>query len=45
VMSISDTITVMHNGAFLVQGSPREIENHPAVVEAYLGGGKSGKRR
>mgnify|MGYP002039133144 FL=1 len=45
VMSISDTITVMHNGAFLAQGSPREIENHPAVVEAYLGGGKSGKRR
>ena len=45
VMSISDTITVMHNGTFLAQGKPREIENHPAVVEAYLGGGKSGKRR
>lgn len=45
VMSISDTITVMHNGAFLAQGNPRDIENHPAVVEAYLGGGKSGKRR
>ena len=45
VMSISDTITVMHNGAFLAQGSPREIEQSPAVVEAYLGGGKSGKRR
>jgi branched-chain amino acid transport system ATP-binding protein len=45
VMSISDTITVMHNGAFLAQGTPREIETHPAVVEAYLGGGKSGKRR
>lgn len=45
VMSISDTITVMHNGAFLAQGCPRDIERHPAVVEAYLGGGKSGKRR
>ena len=45
VMSISDTITVMHNGKFLAQGAPREIERHPAVVEAYLGGGKSGKRR
>jgi branched-chain amino acid transport system ATP-binding protein len=45
VMSISDAITVMHNGAFLAQGTPREIEQHPAVVEAYLGGGKSGKRR
>ncbi|SIR70364.1 ABC transporter ATP-binding protein [Pseudacidovorax sp. RU35E] len=45
VMSISDTITVMHNGAFLAQGTPREIESHPAVIEAYLGGGKSGQRR
>jgi len=45
VMSISDTITVMHNGRFLAQGTPKEIERHPAVVEAYLGGGKSGKRR
>ena len=45
VMSISDTITVMHNGRFLAEGTPREIERHPAVVEAYLGGGKSGKRR
>ncbi|MCD2514349.1 ABC transporter ATP-binding protein [Comamonas endophytica] len=45
VMSISDRITVMHNGAFLAQGTPREIETHPAVIEAYLGGGKSGKRR
>ncbi len=48
VMSISDTITVMHNGRFLAQGSPREIERHPEVVAAYLGGGKratSGQRR
>jgi ABC-type branched-subunit amino acid transport system ATPase component len=45
VMSISDRITVMHNGRFLAEGTPREIERHPAVVEAYLGGGKSGKRR
>ena len=43
VMSISDTITVMHNGRFLAQGTPREIERHPEVVAAYLGGGKSGK--
>lgn len=45
VMSISDRITVMHNGRFLAEGTPREIERHPEVVEAYLGGGKSGKRR
>jgi ABC-type branched-subunit amino acid transport system ATPase component len=43
VMSLSDTITVMHNGALLAQGTPAEIEAHPEVVAAYLGGGKSGK--
>jgi branched-chain amino acid transport system ATP-binding protein len=45
VMSISDTITVMHNGRLLAEGTPREIERHPEVVAAYLGGGKSGQRR
>ena len=45
VMSISDTITVMHNGRFLAQGAPRDIESHPEVVAAYLGGGRSGQRR
>jgi branched-chain amino acid transport system ATP-binding protein len=45
VMSISDTITVMHNGRFLAEGTPREIERHPEVVAAYLGGGKSGRSR
>jgi ABC-type branched-subunit amino acid transport system ATPase component len=45
VMSISDTITVMHNGRFLAEGTPRDIESHPEVVAAYLGGGKSGQRR
>ena len=43
VMSISERITVMHNGAFLAEGSPAEIERHPAVVAAYLGGGKRGR--
>ncbi len=45
VMSISDRITVMHNGRFLAEGTPGEIERHPEVVAAYLGGGRSGKRR
>ena len=45
VMAISDTITVMHNGRLLAEGPPRDIERHPEVVAAYLGGGKSGKRR
>ena len=45
VMSIADTITVMHNGRCLAEGTPREIERHPEVVAAYLGGGRSGQRR
>jgi len=39
VMAISDRITVMHNGQFLAEGSPREIETNPKVIEAYLGRG------
>jgi ABC-type branched-subunit amino acid transport system ATPase component len=45
VMSISDRITVMHDGRFLAEGTPGEIERHPEVVAAYLGGGRSGRRR
>ncbi len=38
VMSISDTITVMHQGQILAQGSPVEIAANKEVQEAYLGG-------
>jgi branched-chain amino acid transport system ATP-binding protein len=43
VMSISDRITVMHNGAFLAEGVPREIESNEKVIQAYLGGGRRGR--
>jgi branched-chain amino acid transport system ATP-binding protein len=38
VMSVSDRITVMHQGAVLAEGSPREIAAHAEVQRAYLGG-------
>ncbi|NTV65015.1 MAG: ABC transporter ATP-binding protein [Oscillochloris sp.] len=37
VMSLSDTITVMHQGRVLAEGSPHEIAANPAVQQAYLG--------
>jgi branched-chain amino acid transport system ATP-binding protein len=37
VMSISDRITVMHNGAVLAEGTPQEIASNETVQSAYLG--------
>lgn len=38
VMSVSDRITVMHQGAVLAEGAPREIAANHEVQQAYLGG-------
>jgi branched-chain amino acid transport system ATP-binding protein len=38
VMSVSDRITVMHQGQVLAEGSPSEIAANSAVQSAYLGG-------
>ncbi|MDF1595920.1 MAG: ABC transporter ATP-binding protein [Acidimicrobiia bacterium] len=37
VMSVSDRITVMHQGALLAEGSPTEISADERVQTAYLG--------
>jgi len=37
VMRVSDTITVMHQGSVLAEGSPTEIASNQAVQSAYLG--------
>jgi branched-chain amino acid transport system ATP-binding protein len=38
VMSVSDTITVMHQGSVLAEGAPAEIAANRDVQTAYLGG-------
>lgn len=38
VMSVSDRILVMHHGARLFEGTPTEVQAHPDVIAAYLGG-------
>ena len=37
VMSVSDRITVMHQGAVLAEGTPKEIAANTEVQRAYLG--------
>jgi neutral amino acid transport system ATP-binding protein len=37
VMSLCDTVAVMHRGTKIAEGTPQEVRNNPVVLEAYLG--------
>ena len=43
VSSVSDRVMALADGKMLALGTPDEVKNHPAVIEAYLGGSEEGR--
>src|SRR5437667_9861968 len=40
VMDISDRVAVLDRGRKIAEGSPGEMQRHPAVIQAHLGSAK-----